>query len=53
MTSDDFYVCDEGYTPRNIICSERIGVAYAEEDTKKPWRFTAETESGVPVFIKL
>ena len=41
LLNDQVWIEDRGYTvsQNEIICSPRIGVAYAEEDALRPWRF--------------
>lgn len=36
----DFYLLDEGFRPRGIQSSPRIGIDYAGVDRDRPWRFT-------------
>jgi len=52
MTSDGFYVRDDGYVPAKLLASPRIGIDYAGEAALWPWRFHAAEEGGVPVFLR-
>ena len=52
MTSDGFFVRDDGYAPAKLLASPRIGIDYAGEAAFWPWRFHAAEESGVPVFLR-
>ncbi len=41
MTGNELFVRDDGYTPKSVAASSRIGIDYAEEAAFYPWRFTA------------
>lgn len=47
----EFYLEDHGFLPKGISCSPRIGIDYAGDDAKKPWRFIAESADGIPDFV--
>ena len=42
MTGSELFVRDDGYTPKGVATSTRIGIDYAEEAAFYPWRFTAD-----------
>lgn len=42
MTGSELFVRDDGYTPKGVATSSRIGIDYAEEAAFYPWRFTAD-----------
>ena len=39
VTSDKIWLEDDGYKPKSIVETVRIGIDYAEEYALKPWRF--------------
>ena len=39
LQSSTLWIEDRGFAPKEILCSPRIGIGYAEEDAKLPWRF--------------
>ncbi len=39
VTSQRLWIADDGYVPSNIQTAPRVGIAYAQEDALKPWRF--------------
>jgi DNA-3-methyladenine glycosylase len=39
ITKEDFYIADDGYSIQSISVSPRIGVDYAGEAAKWPYRF--------------
>lgn len=51
MLGDELFLIDEGYVPRKILRSPRIGIDYAGEDRDNPWRFTVGCSGGVPEFL--
>ncbi len=46
-----FFVRDDGYRAAEIVKFPRIGIDYAGEAAQYPWRFTAKSEKGVPIFV--
>lgn len=52
MISDGFYVRDDGFYPKTLMSSPRIGIDYAGEAAQWPWRFHAAEEGGVPAFLR-
>ena len=41
VTSDDFFLRDDGFVPGEILCRPRIGIDYAGEAKDYPWRVPA------------
>lgn len=42
LTKNKIWIEDRGLNPSKIVSSPRIGVDYAGEHAKRPWRFTIE-----------
>ncbi|MBQ2724164.1 MAG: DNA-3-methyladenine glycosylase [Clostridia bacterium] len=51
MTTGDFTVIDEGWRAREILMLPRVGIDYAEEAAKYPWRFSVPCRKGVPMLV--
>jgi DNA-3-methyladenine glycosylase len=49
LRDDEIWIEDSGMkvAQRNIVTSERIGIDYAGEDARLPWRFTIEGNAWV------
>ncbi len=39
VTSDSLWIADDGCVPSVMQTAPRVGIAYAQEDALKPWRF--------------
>ena len=50
LTGDDFFFRDDGFIPREILCRPRVGIDYAGEAKEWPYRFTAGSADGIPLF---
>jgi len=49
VASPSIWIEDAGCTPRQVVASPRIGIAYAsDEDRERLWRFTAQALDGGP-----
>lgn len=47
LTSDQLFLADDGYVPKEILATPRIGVDYAGEDALLPYRFVVPDHPGI------
>jgi DNA-3-methyladenine glycosylase len=50
LEGDDFFLRDDGFVPHGILCRPRVGIDYAGEAKDWPYRFTAGSSGGIPLF---